>query len=227
MNFQKAIKYVRNNGNEVEQARLNHILTNERASEEVRAKLFARQRLDGGYSAHWKFQKGESIMKISAVSFVIVFLIVMLSCAPIGRSIPPTTSVVTDAPYDENAVPGEDIANALAESEKDGKLVLLDFGANWCPDCVVLSKLFEDPTVTPFLEENFHVVSIDVGYWDKNLDISEKYGNPIKNGIPAVVVLAPNGEIIASTKDGALANARTATAQDILAYLQIWVAQKP
>lgn len=186
-------------------------------------------------------------MKMSAVLFVIASLMIMLSCAPLARSIPPappsspipsantlepTTAppadpAASDAPYNESAVPAQDIANALAESEKDGKLVLLDFGANWCPDCVVLSTLFEDPAVKPFLEENFRVVSIDVGEWDKNLDISEKYGSPIDNGIPAVVVLTPNGEVIASTKDGALANARTATPQEILTYLQTWVAKKP
>lgn len=132
-----------------------------------------------------------------------------------------------DAPYDENANPQQDITNALAKSEEDGKLILLDFGANWCPDCIVLTTLFEDPAVKPFLEENFRMVRIDVGYWDKNLDISEQYGSPIASGIPAVVVLAPNGEIVASTKDGALANARTATAQEILAYLEQWLALKP
>jgi thiol-disulfide isomerase/thioredoxin len=189
-------------------------------------------------------------MKVSTALFAVVFLIILLSgCLLVTTPVPPTlvpspvplvntnapeptvalptTSVASDAPYNENAVPSDDIANALAQSEKDGKLILLDFGANWCPDCVVLSTLFEDPAVKPFLEENFHTVSIDVGYWDKNLDISEKYGNPIENGIPAVVVLAPGGEMIASTKDGALANARTATPQDILAYLQTWLALKP
>lgn len=187
------------------------------------------------------------MMKISAVLFAIVILVVLSGCllvatpvpptpasspiplinTPVPTAAPPVTSAAPDAPYNENAIPGEDIADALAESEKDGKLILLDFGANWCPDCVVLSTLFKDPAVKPFLEENFRVVSIDVGYWDKNLDISEKYGNPIANGIPAVVVLAPNGEMIASTKDGSLANARTATAQDILTYLQTWLAQRP
>ena len=137
------------------------------------------------------------------------------------------TPVDLNAPYDENARPTEDIANALARSAVDGKLVLLDFGANWCPDCLVLTILFEDPAVKPFLQENYHVVRIDVGMWDKNLDVSEKYDNPIDIGIPAVVVLAPNGEIIATTKDGSLANARTATAQEILAYLKEWLALKP
>ena len=152
--------------------------------------------------------------------------------SPAIATLPPTpiaTEVLVDihAPYNENAVPTDDIANALAQSENDGKLVLLDFGANWCPDCLVLTVLFEDPAVKPFLTENYHVVRIDVGQWDKNLDISQKYGNPIDKGIPAVVVLAPNGEIIASTEDGALANARTATAQEILEFLKAWLAKKP
>jgi len=121
----------------------------------------------------------------------------------------------------------KDIQAALTEAQADGKLVLLDFGANWCLDCIVLSHLFEDKTVRPFLNDNFHVVSIDVGNWDRNLDVSQKYGSPIDNGIPAVVILAAPGDVIASTKNGALADARTATAGDVLAYLKAWVAQKP
>jgi thiol-disulfide isomerase/thioredoxin len=143
--------------------------------------------------------------------------------APIATEVP----VDIHAPYNENAVPGDDIAKALEQSKNDGKLVLLDFGANWCPDCLVLTVLFEDPAVKPFLEENYHVVRIDIGMGDKNLDVSEKYDNPINKGIPAVVVLAPEGEIIATTKDGSLANARTATAQEILGLLKQWLVQKP
>jgi protein disulfide-isomerase len=144
---------------------------------------------------------------------------------PIVRSTPMPAS--SSEPYNETAIAQEDIERALANAQADGRLVLLDFGANWCPDCVVLSTLLEDPSVQPYLQDNFHVVKIDVGEWDKNLDISQHYGSPIDNGIPAVVVLAPNGDVIATTKDGALANARTATARDILGYLEMWVAQKP
>jgi thiol:disulfide interchange protein len=151
------------------------------------------------------------------------------SMEPTNSSIATESSAATevpvdlDAPYNENAVPSEDIETALARSEKDGKLVLLDFGANWCVDCLVLTVLFEDANVKPFLEENYHTVRIDVGMWDRNLDISEKYGSPIDNGIPAVVILSADGEIIATTKDGSLANARTATAPEILALLQNWI----
>jgi len=53
MNIEKAIQFVKNNGNEVEQARLNYILTNERPSEKIIADLFAHQQSDGGWSPFW------------------------------------------------------------------------------------------------------------------------------------------------------------------------------
>ena len=130
-------------------------------------------------------------------------------------------------PYDKHADARKEIQTALVQARADDKLVLLDFGANWCLDCIVLSHLFEDKTVRPFLGDNFHVVSIDVGNWDRNLDVSQQYGSPIENGIPAIVILAGSGDVIASMKNGALADARTATPREVLDYLKSWVARKP
>ncbi|HSD83087.1 MAG TPA: thioredoxin family protein [Anaerolineae bacterium] len=130
-------------------------------------------------------------------------------------------------PYNEQADPAPDIAAALKQAKAGNKLVLLDFGANWCPDCLVLAKHFENAQVKPFLDKHFIVVKIDVGQWDKNLDIAERYGNPIKQGIPAVVVLNADGKQLASTADGSLASASTTQPQDILAYLKQWAEAKP
>lgn len=184
------------------------------------------------------------------IIIVVVLALAMLACnaanltrpsqdlapTPVAQEQPKATEVpqqpkATEAsliePYNEKAIPADDIDAALRLAKGDGKLVLLDFGANWCPDCLVLATLFEDPSVKPYLDENFYVVHIDVGYWDKNLETSQRYGNPIEKGIPAVVILDGNGNILATTKDGALANARTATASEILGYLKGWVAKKP
>src|SRR2546428_330591 len=130
------------------------------------------------------------------------------------------TPARSQGPYDRRADAHKDIQAALTEAQADGKLVLLDFGANWCLDCIVLSHLYEDETVHPFLDANFHVVNIDVGNWDKNLDVSQRYGSPIDGGIPALVILAGSGEMVASTKNGALAAARTANARAELGYLK-------
>jgi thioredoxin 1 len=131
------------------------------------------------------------------------------------------------APYTVQANASHDIAAALASAEAQHKYVLLDFGANWCPDCLVLAKLFEDATVKPFLDQHFVVARINVGQWDTNLDIAARYDNPIAKGIPAIVVLDAQGKIVATTKAGELADARSATAAQILAYLQKWAPQTP
>ena len=128
--------------------------------------------------------------------------------------------------YDPNANPRADIDSALAKARADGKLVLLDFGADWCVDCLVLDTFFRDSTVKPFLDSHFHVVRIDVGRWDHNLDLSKQYGNPIDNGVPAVVILSPKGDVLDSTADGALESARNMTPVDIRKYLERWAARK-
>jgi thioredoxin len=99
--------------------------------------------------------------------------------------------------FDTTANAAKDVVAALEKARADKRLVLLDFGADWCPDCRALEKLFGDTLVAGFLAEKFHVVRIDVGRWNRNLEISKAYGSPIDSGIPAVVVLAPDGKIVA------------------------------
>ena len=80
--------------------------------------------------------------------------------------------------YDPTRRPRADINAALSRARTDKKLVLLDFGADWCLDCVVLSALFRDKKVAPYLNEHFHVVQIDIGEWNRNLDVSKEYAIP-------------------------------------------------
>jgi len=124
--------------------------------------------------------------------------------------------------YDPTADPRADIDAALALAKADGKRVLLDFGADWCPDCHVLAAYLDGAAGRQLVDASFHVVSIDVGYWDHNLDVAETYGSPITQGIPAVVVLTPDGMIVGSTADGSLASASTMSEGDVLAKLSAW-----
>jgi hypothetical protein len=53
MDLYKAVEFIRRTGNEVEQARLNYLLTNQRPAHDVVTKLFSGQRSDGGWSPFW------------------------------------------------------------------------------------------------------------------------------------------------------------------------------
>jgi thiol-disulfide isomerase/thioredoxin len=115
----------------------------------------------------------------------------------------------------------KDIDAALRAARKDGRHVLLDFGADWCPDCRVLGAIFEQKDVAAVLVRNFHVVRIDVGRRDKNGELAAKYGATSDDWIPALVVLAPDGSRVAITDDRVRVTRRT-TAEELIALLLEW-----
>ena len=130
------------------------------------------------------------------------------------------------APYDEKANAAAEVQHALAAAGSDHHKVLLIFGANWCGDCRALDQALHGRS-GPLIEGKFDVVKIDVGNFDKNLDIDARYGHPIGNGIPAVVVVDADNKIVYSTTGGELANARKMGDQGIYDFLAGKLAAHP
>jgi thiol-disulfide isomerase/thioredoxin len=124
--------------------------------------------------------------------------------------------------YDPTADARAEVVAAIAAAKADGKRVLIDYGADWCPDCHSLAAVLDSPAGLALLDASFHVVRVDVGYWDHNIDVATDYGNAIALGIPSVVVLDGAGTIIGSTADGSLASASAMTADEMLAILSHW-----
>ena len=117
-------------------------------------------------------------------------------------------AVAATGPYVEGADANADIKAAIADARKAKMPVLVVFGANWCPDCRVLDIAFKEGASAPLIAKHFKVVKVDVGRFDRNTDIAERYGVPLKRGIPAVAVLSQDGRVLYATKGGELADAR-------------------
>ena len=111
--------------------------------------------------------------------------------------------------YSENADAKAEIREALQAAKLSSRPVLVVFGANWCGDCKVLDLAFKEGASAPLIAKNFAVVKVNVGRFDRNTDIAASYGVPLKSGIPAVVVLSPQGNVIYATRAGELADARS------------------
>ncbi|WP_433794257.1 thioredoxin family protein [Actinoplanes sp. CA-252034] len=149
------------------------------------------------------------------------------STSPVVSAPSPSASatgpVVALGDYDPARKAGDDITKALAAAKKSGRNVLVDFGADWCLDCRVLTRIAEDPAVNAQLAEGFEVVSVDVGEFDRNLDVAERWGVDLTmSGIPALVVLTPAGKVRVATNDGSFAGARSMTPADVSAFLTEW-----
>lgn len=153
--------------------------------------------------------------------FHLALLLALLALGPGAAGTPGDDPLVPlAAPYDPDADAEATVEEALSEARRTDRLVLLQFGANWCPDCRQFAALLEDPAVAPMVEESFVVAKVDVGNWDRNLDVAERYGNPIAHGIPAAVFLDGSGDVVAATLMGELSRARTFGAEDVAEFLR-------
>jgi thioredoxin 1 len=112
------------------------------------------------------------------------------------------------SPYDEAADAKAALQRALVTAKAARRPVLVIFGANWCEDCRVLDQALTRGRNATLVSREFEVVKIDVGRFNRNLDITREYGDPIKKGIPAAVVLSPDNRVLYATKAGELADAR-------------------
>jgi thioredoxin 1 len=110
--------------------------------------------------------------------------------------------------YNETADARAEIRQALAQAAAAGVPVLVVFGANWCGDCKILDLAIKQGASAPLVAKEFKVVKVNVGRFDRNVDIAQSYGVPLKNGIPAVAVLSPKNEVLYVTREGELADAR-------------------
>ena len=163
------------------------------------------------------------------VAAATLFTIVVAPAAASGLAAPHVSIASIDAlsvpdhPYDENADADRAVAAAFARAHSEHKRVLIDLGGNWCPDCRILAGVMELPEVRAFMEAHYVVVSVDVGRFNKNLEIPARFGITDRlEGVPSVLIATPDGELVDRGHIAALADARTMSPQAIADWLAMW-----
>jgi hypothetical protein len=129
-------------------------------------------------------------------------------------------------PYDETADAKAQVAAARARAKAQHKLLLIDLGGNWCLDCRLLAGTMELPELRGFLAKQYEIVTVDVGRFDKNLDIAAQYGlnGHFGGGVPSVLIVDPKTNALKNAgRTAALADARTLSPQALADWLASWV----
>lgn len=124
--------------------------------------------------------------------------------------------------YSTNANAHEDIARAIRTANREHKRILLDFGGNWCGDCQVLDIYMHRPPNDEILAQHYIVVHIDIGRFDKNLDLTRKYNIPIKLGVPALAILSSRGKLLYSQQHGEFERMSIVDPGSVTEFLHKW-----
>lgn len=129
--------------------------------------------------------------------------------------------------YPDPAQAKSDLAAALKQAAATHKRVIVDFGGNWCGDCHVLDIYFHNSQNLPILDANYVLVHVNVGHYDANLDLAQRYGIPLEKGVPALVVLNDAGKVIYSQKSGEFEAMGRMQPGTVTSFLVQWKPAKP
>lgn len=149
--------------------------------------------------------------RIRTFALVAVLTLVTLAGRAQGRII-----------YSDTADAHHDIAQALVTAQHEHKRVILDFGGNWCIDCQVLDIYFHQPPNLALLENNFVLVHVDIGHYDRNTDVAAKYGIPLEHGVPKLAVLDAHGKLLYGQVKGEFKSMSKMAPDSVTEFLNQW-----
>ena len=168
------------------------------------------------------------MMKSAAIALVAVLAL----ASPVAAKPAPKVSIASYAqlktplpyPYDEAANADKAVAAAKAKAKAQNKRLIIDLGGNWCPDCRILAGTMELPELKAFIDRNFVVISVDIGRFDKNLQVPAHYGITKRlEGVPALMVIDPKSDkLLNASQMSELADARHMSPQGLADWLAGW-----
>ncbi|MFT4113488.1 thioredoxin family protein [Silvibacterium sp.] len=124
--------------------------------------------------------------------------------------------------YPDPSGASSELAAAIKKAHAEHKNIILDFGGNWCGDCKVLNIYFHQEPNLSLLDKNFVLVDVNVGHFDANTDIAERYEIPLHKGVPALAVLDENGKLLYSQKNGEFESMRRMDPSSVTEFLNQW-----
>jgi protein disulfide-isomerase len=165
-----------------------------------------------------------SIMAIYLKNSFLLFYLVLVSFPIMSSNIIVPNEEILEKPfplpYERIDLSENDLRNFIDSTIDNNKQPIVIFGANWCPDCRILSAVLDLQTVNKYMDDNFEILYIDLGRYDINMSLMEFFDIMPQQGIPRVVILNKEKEVLNMKDTGEWTTARSRTKQEIFNYFQ-------
>ena len=126
-------------------------------------------------------------------------------------------------PYDEKEIESLKLDRFIDLTINKGKQPVIIFGGNWCPDCRILEGTLAMPTIKKFIDQHYQIMHIDIGRYDRNMELMNHLNIESKKGVPRVVILDFKKNIVNSSTSSEWTTARDRKQQEIYNYFQKFV----
>lgn len=155
-----------------------------------------------------------------------ILTIVVIAVALFATAVNAQEQTAPKKVYNEEINPLEQIDQAIAQAQTEGKYVICQVGGNWCPWCLRFADFItNDSTINAVIEQNF--VFIHVNYHPRKAGevgkaLMKRLNNAGRFGFPVLVVLDEQGNIIHIQDSGYLEEDKSYNAKKVLTFFQQW-----
>ena len=171
------------------------------------------------YGLAWNAKCSWKVMNFRTTIPLIVLPVSVLIAVYHGK-LPVEKQGQVAEPFHDIKVTPAMLDDALSGARTHHKLLMVEFGANWCGDCLALSQHLEQQETRDYFEKHFVLLKVDVGEFNRNLEMAALLGVDINQGIPTAVFFAPDGNRIGATNGGELGPSQKYGSNQILAFLK-------
>ena len=129
--------------------------------------------------------------------------------------------------YDENIDRMEQIDNALAKANKEGKFVICQVGGNWCPWCLRFADLVsKDADLAKIISDNYVYTHVNLSRKTKGTKddgaVKKRLGNPARFGLPVFVIHNSDGSVLHIQDSSYLEEGQGYSKEKIAGFLKNW-----
>jgi thioredoxin 1 len=157
---------------------------------------------------------------LGVAALVAVVSVAVVYGVTVEPSLLPASQVSFGEPFYESKVDARTaLEQGKARAAASGKMLLVTFGANWCPDCITLHQNLYAAETRAYAEKHFEIVEIDVGDAKKNAAVQRDLGMAV-TAIPLAMFYSSTGELIGDTFAGELKPSRHFSSREIRDFLR-------
>jgi len=136
-----------------------------------------------------------------------------------------TSALASTSGYDPGADPFDQYQSAINQAQREGKLVLVIAGGDWCGWCKALSTFISsNADIDAELHNAFVVMKVYVGTDNYNADFFEQL--PAARGAPHFWIISPERQVLSSESTAQFERGRKGyDRQEFLDFIARWKRQ--